>query len=80
MKLGLYRHYKGKLYQVIGIARHSEALEELVIYQALYGNYSLWARPKSMFFEHVNYQGTLVDRFLYLSGGITEPAEIAVPG
>lgn len=45
IKLGLYRHYKGNLYQVIGLARHSETLEFLVVYQALYGSYGIWVRP-----------------------------------
>ena len=59
VKLGVYRHYKGvKEYEVIGVARHSETLEELVVYRALYnsqefGDNSLWVRPKSMFLEYV---------------------------
>lgn len=58
MKLGKYQHYKGKFYEVIGIAKHSETLEDLVIYKALYdseefGNNALWARPKSMFLEEI---------------------------
>ena len=65
-----YRHYKnGKLYEVIGEARHSETNEELVVYRALYacegyGNEQLWVRPKQMFFEDVLYNGQLVPRFL----------------
>ena len=55
---GKYRHYKGKEYEVIGIARHSETLEELVVYKALYdsefGKGAIWARPKKMFLEKVN--------------------------
>ncbi len=53
MKLGIYQHYSGKLYQVIGIARHSETLEELVVYQCLYGSYGLWIRPRAMFEEGI---------------------------
>ena len=53
MKLGLYQHYKGHLYQIIGVSRHTETLEELVVYQSLYGNYGLWVRLVSMFQESV---------------------------
>lgn len=71
VKLGKYTHYKGKQYEVIGLARHSETLEELVIYKALYnseefGDNSLWARPKSMFFESVNIDGKEIPRFRYI--------------
>ena len=66
--LGKYIHTKsGKLYEVIGLAHHSETLEELVVYRALYetefGADSLWVRPKSMFFEKVSHNGELVQRF-----------------
>lgn len=62
VKLGKYKHYKGKQYEVIGVAKHSETLEDLVIYKALYksekfGNNALWARPKSMFLESVVING-----------------------
>lgn len=64
---GQYRHYKGKLYEVIGEARHSESLEELVIYKALYqtefGRNSLWVRPKEMFLQTVIIDGQSVPRF-----------------
>ncbi len=50
---GLYRHYKGAQYRVIGLARHSESLEPLVVYQALYGERGLWVRPVAMFMESV---------------------------
>jgi hypothetical protein len=49
--LGKYRHYKGKEYEVIGMAKHSETLEEYVIYRACYGNKETWIRPQDMFFE-----------------------------
>lgn len=66
IKLGKYRHYKGKEYEVIGVARHSETLEELVIYRALYDNFDLWARPLKMFLEEVEVDGKKVPRFEYL--------------
>jgi hypothetical protein len=71
IKLGKYKHYKGKFYEVIGIARHSETLEELVVYRALYeskefGNNSLWARPKEMFFEKVIVDGKEIPRFEFI--------------
>lgn len=74
IKLGIYEHYKGNQYEVLGIARHSETLEELVLYKALYtsqdfGKDSLWLRPKSMFFEDVMIDGKQVARFKFL--GIT---------
>ena len=68
MKLGKYQHYKGNFYDVIGVAHHSETLEELVVYRALYkhekyGDNSLWVRPKDMFLETVIVEGKEVLRF-----------------
>ena len=60
---GRFRHYKGNLYEVLGIARHSETLDELVVYRALYGDFGLWVRPKAMFLETVNVEGRPVPRF-----------------
>ena len=60
---GNYRHYKGALYEVSGLARHSETEEWLVVYRALYGEYGLWVRPAAMFTESVDYQGETVPRF-----------------
>ena len=70
-KPGIYRHYKEKLYEVLGIARHSETLEEVVVYRALYtskefDNNTLWIRPKAMFMEKVNIDGKEVTRFTFL--------------
>lgn len=60
---GRYRHYKGKDYEVIDIARHSETEEKMVVYRCLYGDYSLWVRPLNMFSETVNVAGEQVPRF-----------------
>lgn len=60
---GRYRHYKGNEYEVIGIARHSETEEEMVVYRKLYGDGSLWVRPLAMFMEDVLVDGNLVPRF-----------------
>jgi hypothetical protein len=60
---GIYRHYKGALYEVLGTATHSETEEALVMYRALYGEYGLWARPQTMFQEQVNHHGSTVARF-----------------
>lgn len=70
IKKGIYRHYKGKFYEVFGTAHHSETLEELVIYRALYktrfGRNSLWVRPKKMFSEKVILEGIRVPRFKFV--------------
>jgi hypothetical protein len=60
---GKYRHYKGNDYEVIGCAKHSETLEEYVVYRALYGEGGLWIRPKAMFMENVTVNGVPVPRF-----------------
>jgi len=60
---GRYRHYKGSEYEVIGVARHSETYEELVVYRPLYGERGLWVRPKAMFTEMVMIEGKDVRRF-----------------
>ncbi|MSU18953.1 MAG: DUF1653 domain-containing protein [Lacunisphaera sp.] len=60
---GLYRHYKGNDYRVIGLARHSETLAPLVVYQALYGERGLWVRPAAMFIESVLVAGQSQPRF-----------------
>ena len=69
MKLGKYRHSKTeKMYNVIGIAKHSETLEEMVVYEALYDNPTskLWVRPKSMFIEEVKINGQKIPRFQFI--------------
>ena len=66
LKLGTYRHYKGNDYEVIGVAKHSETLEELVVYRALYGEHDLWVRPLAMFIEEVEVDGKKVLRFEYI--------------
>ncbi len=64
MRFGsVYEHYKGIRYKILGIARHSETLEELVVYQALYGDGDVWVRPIGMFLEEVPIQGKLQPRF-----------------
>lgn len=63
LKLGIYQHYSGKQYEVMGIARHSESLEELVIYKALYPPYDYWVRPLKMFLEVVEREGQVMPRF-----------------
>lgn len=60
---GIYRHYKGRRYRVLGAARHSETLEERVVYQALYGEHGLWVRPAAMFAETVAPDGRPIPRF-----------------
>jgi len=64
--LGIYRHYKGNQYEVIGFAKHSETLEEMVIYKALYGEYSTWVRPLSMWENLIEIDGKIVKRFEYI--------------
>jgi hypothetical protein len=71
VKIGKYQHYKGKFYEVIGVARHSETLEEMVVYRALYnskefGKNALWVRPKKMFLEKIMVDGKKMPRFRYV--------------
>ena len=74
LKAGVYRHFKGNYYRVIGVARHSETLEPLVVYQALYGARGLWVRPLSMWTEQVTRDGMTRPRFTYV--GETEPTQL----
>jgi cyclomaltodextrinase len=66
LKLGKYRHYKGKECEVIGMAKHSETLEELVVYKEFCGNDNLWVRPLKMFTEEVEINGRKIPRFEYI--------------
>ncbi|MBL7912519.1 MAG: DUF1653 domain-containing protein [Bacteroidia bacterium] len=65
LELGLYKHYKGNIYEVIGVAKHSETLEEMVVYKATYQNEgeNLWVRPLKMFIETIVVDGKNVKRF-----------------
>lgn len=73
MKLGIYKHYKGKKYRVLGLAKHSETLEDLVVYECLYDNdlSMLWVRPKEMFLEEVEFDGGKTPRFTYIGEEIS---------
>ena len=66
LKIGKYRHFKGGMYEVIGVAKHSETLEETVVYRALYGDGEIWVRPLAMWNETVVYNGQTVPRFTYI--------------
>ena len=63
---GIYRHYKGNLYELISTATHSETLEKMVVYKALYGDGEVWVRPASMWNEEVELDGRRVLRFEYV--------------
>ncbi|HEY0198819.1 MAG TPA: DUF1653 domain-containing protein [Rhodanobacter sp.] len=72
---GIYRHYKGQRYRVLGTARHSETMEPLVVYQALYGEHGLWVRPSAMFCETIELDGEPIARFALeqIDSGSAEP-------
>ena len=76
VKKGIYQHYQGNLYQVIGVGRHCETLEEMVIYQALTNDYGIWVRPRQLFEEKVNYQGQEYPRFRYIQSSGEEPPQL----
>ena len=66
IKIGKYEHYKGNHYEVIGLAKYSDTLEEMVIYKQRYGDGGLWVRPLQMFFEDIEIDGKKVLRFKYV--------------
>ena len=66
IKPGKYRHFKGNLYEVIGVANHSETMEPMVVYRALYGEHGLWVRPAAMWEEVVDRDGYHGPRFQYI--------------
>jgi cyclomaltodextrinase / maltogenic alpha-amylase / neopullulanase len=73
IRLGKYQHFKGNFYEVLSLARHSETLEEMVVYRALYnhpefGEDSVWVRPAKMFVEDVEVNGKKIPRFTYMEG------------
>ena len=63
MKKGIYRHFKGNMYEVLAVAKHSETLEEMVVYKALYGEEDIWVRPASMWDEEIERDGKKFKRF-----------------
>ena len=66
IKPGKYRHFNGNYYEVIGVARHSETMEEMVVYRALYGEHGLWVRPAAMWTENIERDGYRGPRFQYV--------------
>jgi len=66
IKIGRYRHFKGNEYMVLGVAKHSETLEPMVVYQALYGEHGIWVRPASMWNDTVERDGKTYKRFEYI--------------
>lgn len=66
IKIGKYRHFKGNEYRVLYVAKHSETLEEMVVYQALYGEHGIWVRPASMWNETIERDGKVYQRFTYI--------------
>lgn len=76
---GLYHHYKGGRYDVLGVVRHSESLQEMVLYRALYGENGLWVRPRAMFESTVEVNGTTVARFARVADVDGAPSGVAQP-
>ncbi|MBQ4110799.1 MAG: DUF1653 domain-containing protein [Clostridia bacterium] len=68
IKKGRYKHFKGNEYEVVDVAKHSETLEEMVVYKALYGDGGMWVRPVSMWNETVERDGKTFERFTYIGG------------
>ena len=69
IKKGIYKHFKGQLYEVIDVARHSETEEEYVVYRTLYGDRSTWVRPLAMFSEMIEHEGQTSKRFEFVEEG-----------
>ena len=69
LKKGIYQHYKGKYYEVLHLARHSETEEWMVVYKTLYDEEGIWVRPYEMFVEDVNVKGKTVKRFTFVGKG-----------
>lgn len=67
LKTGVYQHYKGQYYEVLGIAMHTETQEDVVVYRSLYGAFDLWVRPLTMFMETIVYEGKEMQRFAFVS-------------
>ncbi|MBR1544724.1 MAG: DUF1653 domain-containing protein [Alphaproteobacteria bacterium] len=63
---GTYQHFKGNMYKVLALAKHSETLEEMVVYQALYGAGDIWVRPLNMFLEEIERDGKIIKRFNFV--------------
>jgi hypothetical protein len=76
---GLYKHYKGNNYKVLHVAKHSETLEELVVYQALYGEHGVWVRPLDMFLESIEKDNKVIKRFAYVGADNTARVHITLP-
>lgn len=72
IKLGLYRHFKGNLYEVLYLAKHSETMEMMVVYRALYGDRDVWVRPADMWSEEVCHNGNICLRFTYIENQQTK--------
>lgn len=70
IQTGIYRHFKGQLYEIIDVATHSESLEELVVYRPLYGESKLWVRPIEMFEQEVTVEGQQVQRFTFVEKSV----------
>lgn len=66
LKAGKYRHFKGNEYELLHVATHSETLEQMVVYRALYGEHGVWVRPARMWEESVEVDGKTVERFTYI--------------
>lgn len=79
LRPGIYKHYKGNLYQVMEVATHSETRESMVVYRPLYGERALWVRPLAMFVEEVDVNGVMVPRFAWQSAAPAPEAIKAVP-